>query len=104
MTCIPYRIKWKALDIYRAIKFGFQRMFRGEEYEFETRRYIALPPQFAPFNKTRMELVIGTGLYEKTIVNENMQEIYKMYKTGYYYPERGEFAWQKELIDMIEGS
>lgn len=29
ITCIPYRIKWKTLDIYRAIKFGFQRMFRG---------------------------------------------------------------------------
>lgn len=29
ITCIPYRIKWKVLDIYRAIKFGFQRMFRG---------------------------------------------------------------------------
>ena len=29
ITCIPYRIKWKTFDIYRAIKFGFQRMFRG---------------------------------------------------------------------------
>ena len=75
-----------------------------EEYEFETRRYIALPPQFASFNKTRMELVISTKPYKKTIVNENMQKLYEMYKTGYYYPERGEFEWQKELIDMIEGS
>ena len=75
-----------------------------EGYEFETKRYIALPRQFSPFSKTRMELVINTKPYKKTIVNENMQEIYKMYKTGYYYPERGEFEWQKELIDMIEGS
>lgn len=29
VTCIPYRIKWKVLDIWRGIKFGFQRMFRG---------------------------------------------------------------------------
>lgn len=75
-----------------------------EGYEFETKRYIALPPQFAPFNKTRMELVINSKPYKKIIVNENMQNIYEMYKSGYYYPERGEFAWQKELIDMIEGS
>ena len=75
-----------------------------EEYEFETKSYIALPPQFAPFNKTRMELVINSKPYKKIIVNENMQKIYEMYKTGYYYPERGEFEWQKELIDMIEGS
>ena len=75
-----------------------------EEYEFETKRYIALPPQFSPFNQTRMELVISTKPYKKIIVNENMQYIYELYKSGYYYPERGEFAWQKELIDMIEGS
>ena len=75
-----------------------------EEYEFETKRYIALPPQFSLFNQTRMELVISTKPYKKTIINDNMQHIYKLYKSGYYYPERGEFAWQKELIDMIEGS
>ena len=38
ITCIPYRIKWKTLDVYRAIKFGFQRMFRGyddsDSYDF----------------------------------------------------------------------
>ena len=75
-----------------------------EGYEFETKRYIALPLQFSPFNKARMELVINTKPYKKTIVNENMQHIYELYKLGYYYPERGELAWQKELIDMIEGS
>lgn len=77
-----------------------------EGYEFETKRYIALPPQFAPYysKHARMELVISTKPYKKIIVNENMQKIYEMYKTGYYYPERGEFEWQKELIDMIEGS
>ena len=47
ITCIPYRIKWKTLDIYRAIKFGFQRMFRGYDnsdvweffYNFTDRNY-----------------------------------------------------------------
>ena len=47
ITCIPYRIKWKILDIYRAIKFGFQRMFRGYDnsdvweffYNFTDRNY-----------------------------------------------------------------
>lgn len=77
-----------------------------EEYEFETKRYIALPPQFAPYytKYARMELIINSKPYRKVIVNENMQHIYELYKSGYYYPERGEFAWQKELIDIIEGS
>jgi hypothetical protein len=47
ITCIPYRIKWNTLDIYRAIKFGFQRMFRGYDnsdvweffYNFTDRNY-----------------------------------------------------------------
>ena len=43
-----------------------------KEYEFKTKRYIALPPQFSPFNQTRMELIISTKPYKKTIVNENM--------------------------------
>lgn len=77
-----------------------------EGYEFETKRYIALPPQFAQYyaKHARMELIINSKPYRKTIVNENMQRIYESYKTGLYYPERGEFEWQKELIDMIEGS
>lgn len=77
-----------------------------EGYEFETKRYIALPPQLAPYyvKHARLELIVSSKPYKKTIVNDNMQHIYELYKSGYYYPERGEFAWQKELIDMIEGS
>ena len=42
--------------------------------------------------------------YKKIFTSRTLQFVYELYKTGLYYPERGEFAWQKELIDMIEGS
>lgn len=42
--------------------------------------------------------------YRRIFTDSRIQYLYQLYKSGYYYPERGEFAWQKELIDMIEGS
>ena len=42
--------------------------------------------------------------YTKIINGSVMDGIYRLYKTGHYYSLRKEFAWQKELIDIIEGS
>lgn len=76
-----------------------------DSYQFEVERYIALPNEFAPFNKERVTIKIKYDkLHSRTIVDSNVRHLYQLYKSGYYYPERGEFAWQKELIDMIEGS
>ena len=57
ITCIPYRIKFKYWDIHRAIKFGFQRMFRGysnqELYSFYycfVERYIKILKDFKKHN------------------------------------------------------
>ena len=41
---------------------------------------------------------------ENIPIVHHIEHLYRLYELGYYYPERGEFAWQKELIDMIEGS
>lgn len=76
-----------------------------DTYQFEVERYIALPNKPAPFNKERVTIKVKyDNFHSRTIVDNNVQHLYNLYKSGYYYPERGEFAWQKELIDMIEGS
>lgn len=73
-----------------------------DTYQFEVERYIALPNEFAPFNKERATLKIWCNNFLSRTYS--IEHLYRLYELGYYYPERGEFAWQKELIDMIEGS
>lgn len=75
----------------------------NDSYKFKVERHIALSNKFAPFNKERIILKI---FYEdeKIPIVHHIEHLYRLYELGYYYPERGEFAWQKELIDMIEGS
>lgn len=73
-----------------------------DTYQFELERYIALPNKFAPFNKERVTLKIWCDNFLSRTYS--IEHLYRLYESGYYYPERGEFAWQKELIDMIEGS
>ena len=52
-----------------------------------------------------IELRITTdNNYIKRISGKAMHHIYWLYKTGCYYALRQEFAWKKELIDIIEGS
>ena len=74
-----------------------------ESYKFKIERHIALSNKFAPFNKERIILKI---FYkdEKIPIVHHIEYLYHVYKTGYYYPERGKFEWQKELIDMLEGN
>ena len=77
----------------------------NDSYKFKIERYIALPHKFAPFNKERVQLLVDYGnYYSLKISDDNMNYLYRLYKNGRYFPERGEFEWQKELIDMIEGS
>ena len=75
----------------------------NDSYEFKVERHIALSNKFAPFNKERIILKI---FYkdEKIPIVHHIEHLYRLYESGHYYPERGEFEWQKELIDMIEGS
>lgn len=75
----------------------------NDSYKFKVERHIALSNKFAPFNKERIVLKI---FYkdDKIPIIHHIEHLYRLYELGYYYPERGEFAWQKELIDMIEGS
>ena len=41
--------------------------------------------------------------YIKIINCDCMNYIFYLYRTGEFAEERGQFKWQKELVDMIEG-
>ena len=42
--------------------------------------------------------------YKRIITNDTMQYLYGWYRTGEFIEERNQYAWQKMLIDFIEGS
>lgn len=46
---------------------------------------------------------IGRGYFIKAD-NRSMMFVYGCYCSGEYIGERNQYRWQKELIDMIEGS
>lgn len=51
------------------------------------------------------ELSIRIGKsYTVKIGNTSMTYLYKLYRTGTFIKERGQWEWQKELVDIIEGS
>ncbi len=77
----------------------------GDSYEFEIKRWTALPGGLIPGNNEKAELTIKFNRrYNLTIVNESMQCLFGWYRDGVYIGERNQYRWQKELIDMIEGS
>ncbi len=50
-----------------------------------------------------LKIKMGHGFVVK-ITNNSMYYIYWLYMQEQFYPERNQYRWQKELIDMIEGS
>ena len=52
-----------------------------------------------------IELVIKVGTNYTIIVgNTTMQYLFNLYHQGEYIAERKQWLWQKELIDILEGS
>ena len=77
----------------------------NDAYEYKLEKHVALPPSFAPYTFPKIELWVKFGPhYTLKIVNESMQYLFGLYREGVFIHERGQLAWQKELIDMIEGS
>ena len=69
-----------------------------ESYVFSLERCITLNDVDA------VKLVIDCGHY-KTVLNERvMWYIFGCYRSQEYIGERNQYRWQKELIDIIEGS
>lgn len=50
-----------------------------------------------------LKLKVGPG-YKIKIDNYCMQYIFSLYRSGKYIQERQQYQWQKELIDLVEGS
>ncbi len=74
-------------------------------YSFSIERYLALPPEFRPFNKERIELKIDISpRYKITICDDSMRYLFKLFLEGEFLEDRKQYRWQKELVDMIEGS
>lgn len=77
----------------------------NDSYSFKLERYCALPPKINPSNKEHLKLIIDVSpMYRKIIVDDNMQYIFKLYLEGGFFRDRDQYLWQKELVDMIEGS
>lgn len=77
----------------------------NDGYSFKIERYMALPPEFRPFNKERIELKIDISpRYRITICDDSMRYLFKLFLEGDFLEDRKQYRWQKELVDMIEGS
>jgi hypothetical protein len=77
----------------------------SDAYEYRLEKCVALPPQFAQYNFPKVELSVKFGLhYTLKITNDNMQYLFSLYNSGEFIQERKQWRWQKELVDMIEGS
>lgn len=67
------------------------------EYKLEISRSL--------FLEDLVELKIKMGPSYKIIINHHcMQYLFNTYRSGKYIQERKQWQWQKELIDLIEGS
>jgi hypothetical protein len=56
-------------------------------------------------DKDTVNLIIEMNSRYKTIIGyDAMFFIYGWYRSGVYMEERSQYRWQKELIDLIEGS
>ena len=73
-------------------------------YSFKIERYMALPPEFRPFNKERIELKIDISpRYKITIGDDSMRYLFMLFLEGEFLEDRKQYKWQKELVVMIEG-
>jgi hypothetical protein len=50
-----------------------------------------------------LSIRIGKG-YTIKVGSNSMTYLYKLYRAGIFIKERGQWEWQKELVDIIEGS
>ena len=73
-------------------------------YQFSINLRTECPSYLVPM-PYKVELSIKmTPIYSLTIVHESMMYIYGHYCSQEYIGERNQYRWQKELIDLIEGS
>lgn len=70
-----------------------------DSYRFSIEYYSALDSE-----KDTVQLVIEMSpCYKVKLAADAMFFIFGWYRVGEFIEERGQYRWQKELIDMIEG-
>ena len=71
----------------------------GDGYEFSIERLRGLNTE----DQIVLTTKFGRGYFIKAD-NRSMMFVYGCYRSGEYIGERNQYRWQKELIDIIEGS
>ena len=71
----------------------------GDGYEFSLEKTKSLNAE----DEVILTIKIGRGYFIKAD-NRSMMFIYGCYRSCEFIKERGQYRWQKELIDIIEGS
>lgn len=74
----------------------FLRSEYQDSYAFEIDYYQGL-------EMIKMELKIKTSGLTRIINNSYIEHYYLLYNQGQFLEDRGQWLWQKELIDLIEG-
>jgi hypothetical protein len=75
----------------------FLRAEYQDAYTFEIEFYES-------FGRYEVVLRIKNSGFIRTIGNEYMDYFYTLYHRGQFLEDRKQYLWQKELIDLIEGS
>lgn len=70
----------------------------ADGYNFKVEYYQTLPT----FCKAMLTVEYNKQ-YSLKIADSMMEWLYRLYVEGKYIEERGQYLWQKELVDMIEG-
>ena len=76
----------------------FLRSEYSDAYKFEIEHRVSILSNVA-------ELTINVGYgYKVKVSKELMSSLFELYCDGEFIEERKQYRWQKELIDIIEGS
>ena len=71
----------------------------GDGYEFSIEKTKSLNAE----DSVVLTIKAGRGYFIKAD-NRSMMFVYGCYRSGEHIGERNQYRWQKELIDIIEGS
>lgn len=71
----------------------------GDGYEFSLEKTKCLNTE----DEVVLTIKVGRGYFIKAD-NRSMMFVYGCYRSGEYIGDRNQYRWQKELIDIIEGS
>jgi hypothetical protein len=71
----------------------------SDSYDFK----IDLYKEFGTQDRIELSIKINST-YTVKVTSDYMYHLFILYKAGTFIEERSQYVWQKELIDIIEGS